>query len=271
LSSSSQQFEKTSHRLSKGATQSANAIEETSSMLREMSSSTHDNMGTVSKASDLMGANQTMVDQTHQSIIELKNSMQEVVSASEETKNIISTIENIAFQTNLLALNASVEAARAGEAGKGFAVVAQEVKSLANKASDEAQETAEILEGTAQKVQSAFQTLDTTEQSFDQMAETSASVDELMQQITHGAKEQQQKIEKITQSIANIKAVTQQTSAAADQTTCGARTIVNLAENLLTIARDLESLVHWQAVASRRKDTRTMRELTKLTEQTHRT
>ena len=65
--------------------------------------------------------------------------------SSNEIGTVIRTIEDIAFQTNILALNASVEAARAGDAGKGFSVVADEVRNLASKSAQAAQNTNSLI------------------------------------------------------------------------------------------------------------------------------
>ncbi|WP_297839443.1 methyl-accepting chemotaxis protein [Pseudomonas sp.] len=106
-----------------------------------------------SDASQLAGDGQKVVQQTIQAMsllsVNISESCTNIESLNGKTVNIgqiLEVITSISQQTNLLALNAAIEAARAGEAGRGFAVVADEVRNLAHRTQDSAQQVQTMIE-----------------------------------------------------------------------------------------------------------------------------
>ena len=92
-------------------------------------------------------ASRNVMNQVLEMATQTKAAMQQLGAATESIDGMVKFIQEVAGQTNLLALNATIESARAGEAGKGFAVVAGEVKGLAERTSDAANQITERVAG----------------------------------------------------------------------------------------------------------------------------
>jgi methyl-accepting chemotaxis protein len=241
-----------SEALASRASEQAASIEETSASLEESSSMTKQNADNAHHANSLMTEMAAVVASADSAMQELTGSMNEALTASEETSKIIKTIDDIAFQTNLLALNAAVEAARAGEAGAGFAVVADEVRSLAQRAAEAAKNTATLLEDTAGKIRTGSDMLGNATDAFSKVAENAGKAKELIDEISVASQEQFQGIEQIGVAVNQIDKVTQQNAATSEEAASAASELSSQASMMLNFVEELGQLVGIHVASSRR-------------------
>ena len=149
------------------------------------------------------------VEQMSSSMNAISQKTADVIRQSDEIKNIITIIRDIADQTNLLALNAAIEAARAGEHGRGFAVVADEVRKLAER----------------------------TQKSLGEIEANTNVLAQSINEMSESIKEQSEGINMINQSVAQIDHLTKENVVIANKANEVTSDVDNMAKTIVSEVR----------------------------------
>lgn len=218
LSTAAIQLQEAGNQILEGAGKSSTYSEELSATIEEISANIKNNSENAILTNNISQISAKSVEQVGNSTKESVNSVLDI------TKKI-AIINDIAFQTNILALNAAVEAARAGEHGKGFAVVAAEVRKLAERSKQAAEDIATVSDSTVQMTENAA---DMLLKLIPEVKKTAHYTNE----ISLASKEQSTGVEQINTAVQDMNIVSQNNTSISEKISNNAQTINDLAAKL---------------------------------------
>src|SRR5574344_41450 len=203
--------------ISTAANSQAASLEETAASLEEITSNITNNTQTTTKMASYGEKVKESIKIGQDLANKTVSSMEDINKQALAINEAIGVIDNIAFQTNILSLNAAVEAATAGEAGKGFAVVAQEVRNLATRSAEAANEIKRIVQLATSKTKEGSEIANSMIEGYTSLNENISITLDLIQNVTTASKEQSVGMVQINDAVNNLDQITQRNAQSASE------------------------------------------------------
>ena len=203
--------------LSERTNRQTEQLRQTASSIDELTASVRLNADNSQQAKNLALEASTEAEQGGQEVVNVVQTMTDILQSSQRISEITTVIDGIAFQTNLLALNAAVEAARAGEQGRGFAVVASEVRGLAQRASSAAREIKSQITDSTERIDHGAKQVQDAGATIERLVKSVKRVGDLVSDISAATAQQRIGIEQVNRVVSDLDANTRQNAALAAQ------------------------------------------------------
>jgi len=232
LLNSSKELNESSSALSNSSNTQAAGLEEASAAIEEILSSIKKSSNNANEMASL--AKDVTKSSKDGAILanQTSTAMEEITEQVTAINDAIKIIDQISFQTNILSLNAAVEAATAGEAGKGFAVVAQEVRNLASRSAEAANEIKALVEKAALKTKEGQEISKNMIEGYNHLNENISSTITIINDVASSAKSQQTSMIQISDTVNQLDRVTQENASVASAINDMANENGQLAKNL---------------------------------------
>jgi methyl-accepting chemotaxis protein len=244
VSEAANQVSNTSQELARGTSEQSAATAETATVLKAMLGQIQQSGATAQQANQQTRTAHEAAVSGDQTMARLNGAMQAINESSAQIKRVIKVIQEIAFQTNLLALNAAVEAARAGEYGKGFAIVAEEVRNLAKRAAQAADETTDLIGASVSRAQEGSSVATEVAAALGTIVTTVTSVSGLIGGLAEASAAQTRSVQQVGEAVGRIEGATHSGAAAAEESASAAEELAAQATCVTDIVGVLQELVH---------------------------
>jgi len=218
LSNNAKELEENMKTLNSSSNQQAANLEEVAASIEEITGNivsskkrTEEVATNAVKMKDIANTGEENIEEITEVISKIENSQNNIAKAIEQ-------IDQIAFQTNILSLNAAVEAATAGEHGKGFAVVAQEVRNLAARSTEAAEEIKQLVNDSGLLIADSTKISSNVSGSFKTLLNSISTTTSHINEVYEASKEQELAITQISASVNNLDQQTQENAKMAQKT-----------------------------------------------------